>query len=196
MNQAAYTKERSRSAGARLRYVAQLAMFAIAMFGVGYLLVPLYDKFCEITGIGGRTAEAPVTEYLANTPDLSRWVTVHFDANVNSSLPWRFTPDQKLMQIHPGQMYETTYTATNYSDQVVVAQAVPSVAPGLASLYFNKTECFCFTEQLLAPGETKQLPVRFFVHPDLPEDTSMVTLSYIVYKNEDATKRQVAAQTY
>lgn len=183
-------------ARSKLRYVAQLGLFAVAMFGFGYLLVPLYDKFCEITGIGGRTAQAPVAEYLPTGPDTTRPITVHFDANVNSSLPWHFTPEEKLMEIYPGQMYETSYTATNYSDYPVVAQAVPSVAPGQAALYFNKTECFCFTEQLLAPGETKVMPVRFFVHPDLPEDTNLVTLSYIVYKNEDATERQVLAQSH
>lgn len=179
----------------KLRYVGQLAMFAVAMFGFGYLLVPLYDKFCEVTGLGGRTAEGPVAEsqYLPTEPDLSREVTVHFDANVNSSLPWHFEPVEKTMAIHPGKMYETAYIATNYSDQPVVAQAVPSVAPGLASLHFNKTECFCFTEQLLRPGESREMPVRFFVHPDLDDDTNLVTLSYIVYKNDDATERQTVA---
>ncbi len=185
--------QNSAGVGARFRYVARLSLFAVAMFGFGYLLVPLYDKFCEVTGIGGRTAAGPVTEYLPTEIDESRLVTVHFDANVNSSLPWAFTPAQKMMSVHPGQMYETSYTATNRSDQTVVAQAVPSVAPGQAALYFNKTECFCFTEQLLAPGETREMPVRFFVHPDLPPDTNLVTLSYIVYKNEDATARQIVA---
>jgi len=118
---------------------------------------------------------------------------VHFDANVNSSLPWHFEPVEKTMEINPGKMYETAYIATNYSDQPVVAQAVPSVAPGLASLYFNKTECFCFTEQLLGPKESREMPVRFFVHPDLDEKTNFVTLSYIVYQNDDATENQQTA---
>lgn len=181
------------SAQSRLRYVGQLALFALAMFGFGYLLVPLYDKFCEITGIGGRTADGPVETYLPTEVDTDRWVTVHFDANVNSALPWHFEPVAKTMEIHPGQMYETVYRATNYSDQPVVAQAVPSVAPGQAALFFNKTECFCFTEQLLAPGESRDMPVRFFVHPDLPKDMQMVTLSYIVYKNDEATQQQIVA---
>ncbi len=179
--------------GSRLKYVARLSGFAVAMFGFGYLMVPLYDKFCEVTGLGGRTAEGPVAEYLPTEEDTSRLVTVHFDSNVNSALPWYFQPIEKTMQVHPGRMYETMYRATNYSDQPVVAQAVPSVAPGQAALFFNKTECFCFTEQLLAPGETRDMPVRFFVHPDLPDDTNLVTLSYIVYKNEDATAQQVVA---
>jgi len=178
----------------RFRYVARLGLFALGMFGFGYLMVPLYDKFCEITGIGGRTADGPVDTYLPTEVDTSRLVTVHFDANVNSSLPWYFEPDVKTMEVHPGKMYETSYRATNFSDQPVVAQAVPSVAPGQAALFFNKTECFCFTEQLLAPGETRDMPVRFFVDPGLPKSTGLVTLSYIVYKNEDATSAQVVAQ--
>lgn len=181
------------STESRYRYMARLGVFAVAMFGFGYLMVPLYDKFCEITGIGGRTADGPVDTYLPTEADTSRLVTVHFDANVNSSLPWYFEPVEKLMNVHPGKMYETIYRATNYSDQPVVAQAVPSVAPGQAALFFNKTECFCFTEQLLGPGESRDMPVRFFVHPDLPRDTQLVTLSYIIYKNEDATATMAVA---
>ncbi len=167
-----------------------LAGLAFAMFGFGYLLVPLYDKFCEITGIGGRTGEAvtaSVEQTLSASPDYSRLVTVHFDATVNSALPWRFEPTERMMDVHPGKLYETMYVAYNRSDEPVVGQAVPSVSPGQASLYFNKTECFCFTEQLLGPGESRDMPVRFIVDPNLPKDTSLVTLSYIIYKNDEAT---------
>ncbi|MBB6086277.1 cytochrome c oxidase assembly protein [Wenzhouxiangella marina] len=169
------------------RTAGLLTLVAIGMFGFGYLLVPLYDKFCEITGIGGRTAETAVTETLSTEIDESRLVTVHFDANVNSGLPWAFEPTERMMQVHPGKMYETVYIAHNRSDRTLVAQAVPSVAPGLASLYFNKTECFCFTEQVLEPGESREMPVRFFVGSDLPERTDLITLSYIIYPNNDAS---------
>jgi cytochrome c oxidase assembly protein subunit 11 len=91
-----------------------------------------------------------------------------------------------MMDVHPGKMYETTYIAHNRSDRTLVAQAVPSVAPGLASLYFNKTECFCFTEQVLQPGESREMPVRFFVDTQLPEKTDLITLSYIIYPNNEA----------
>ncbi len=163
-----------------------LALLAVGMFGFGYLLVPLYDKFCEITGIGGRTAETAVAEVLSTEVDTSRLVTVHFDSNVNSALPWRFEPTERMKQVHPGQMYETVYIAHNRSDQTLVAQAVPSVAPGLAALYFNKTECFCFTEQVLGPGESREMPVRFFVDANLPSRTDLITLSYIIYPNNEA----------
>lgn len=173
--------------------VAKLAGVAVLMFGFGYLLVPLYDKFCEITGLGGRTGEAVVESTLSGEVDTDRTVLVHFDANVNSALPWRFEPDESMMEVHPGRLYETSYTASNRSDRPIVAQAVPSVAPGQASLYFNKTECFCFTEQLLAAGETRQMPVRFIIDPNLPRRVDMVTLSYIVYQDEKATAVLAAA---
>lgn len=176
---------RKRSIGTR---VAQLGLLAVVMFGFGYALVPLYDKFCEITGLGGRTGEQVAESGLVGGVDESRNVTVHFDANVNSGLPWRFEPQEVMKEVHPGRLYETTYLATNESDRTVVAQAVPSVAPGKASLYFNKTECFCFTEQVLAPGESREMPVRFIIDPKLPARVNLVTLSYIVYENEEATE--------
>lgn len=176
------------------RTVGTLTLLAVAMFGFGYLLVPLYDKFCEITGIGGRTGEAVSEGVLSAEPDFSRTVTVHFDATVNSALPWRFEPTERMMDVHPGMLYETTYVAYNQSDQAVVGQAVPSVSPGQASLFFNKTECFCFTEQLLGPGESRDMPVRFIVDPNLPRGTSLVTLSYIIYKNDEATAVLAAAR--
>lgn len=173
--------------------VTSLSLMAVAMFGFGYLLVPLYDKFCEITGIGGRTGEAVVAETLSSEVDESRLVMVHFDANVNSALPWRFEPTERMMEVHPGRLYETTYVAHNRSDQTLVAQAVPSVAPGIASLYFNKTECFCFTEQVLAPGESRDMPVRFIVDANLPARTDLITLSYIIYPNDQASAALAAA---
>lgn len=170
-----------------LRTAGMLTLLAVAMFGFGYLLVPLYDKFCEITGIGGRTGDAVTVEALGTEVDSSRLVTVHFDATVNSALPWRFEPTERMMDVHPGKLYETTYVAYNLTDRPIIAQAVPSVSPGRASLFFNKTECFCFTEQLLGPGESRDMPVRFIVDPNLPRGTSLVTLSYIIYKNDAAT---------
>ncbi|MGY6587262.1 MAG: cytochrome c oxidase assembly protein [Wenzhouxiangella sp.] len=173
--------------GTTLKTAGSLTLMALAMFGFGYLLVPLYDKFCEITGIGGRTGDAVVEATLTGEVDTSRLVTVHFDSNVNSALPWDFEPTERMMQVHPGKLYETMYIAHNRSNQPIVAQAVPSVAPGRASLFFNKTECFCFTEQLLEPGESRDMPVRFVVDPNLPARTDLVTLSYIIYKNDAAT---------
>ncbi len=169
------------------RTAGKLALLAVAMFGFGYALVPLYDKFCEITGIGGRTGDA-VAE-VVDTGDSDRRIQVHFDSNVNTALDWEFEPVETFMDIQPGRMYETAYIAHNRSDRTIVAQAVPSVAPGQASLYFNKTECFCFEQQLLAPGESREMPVRFYVDEQLPGRIDLITLSYIIYKNEDATEQ-------
>lgn len=168
--------------------VGKCVAVAVLMFGFGYLLIPLYDKFCEITGLGGRTGEQVAESALTLGVDESRNVTVHFDANVNSGLAWRFEPQEVMKEVHPGRLYETTYLATNESDRTVVAQAVPSVAPGKASLYFNKTECFCFTEQVLGPGESREMPVRFIIDPKLPRGVDLVTLSYIIYRNDQATE--------
>lgn len=173
--------------------VAKLTGLAVLMFGFGYLLVPLYDKFCEVTGLGGRTGDAVVESTLSGEVDTDRTVLVHFDANINSGLPWEFEPEESMMEVHPGKLYETSYTARNRSDGAVVAQAVPSVAPGQASLYFNKTECFCFTEQMLEAGETRRMPVRFYVDTNLPRRVDMVTLSYIIYQDEQATAVLAAA---
>lgn len=175
------------------RLIALLATVAVLMFGFGYAMVPLYEKFCEITGIGGRTG-GPVVEadVTALGVDESRWVTVNFDVNVNSGLPWDVRPAETFMQVRPGKLYETTYVMHNRAGRLNVGQAVPSVAPGQASLYFNKTECFCFEEQPLSGGETREMPVRFVVDPRLPRNIDMVTLSYIMYYNEEATRKLAA----
>lgn len=177
-----------------IRTAGGLAVVAVLMFGFGYVLVPLYDKFCEITGLGGRTGDQyDEARVLGRGVDESRTVTVHFDANVNSALPWDFVPTERFMEVRPGKLYETVYLARNRSQVPVVAQAVPSVAPGQAALYFNKTECFCFTEQLLGAGEAREMPVRFVVDRDLPARIDLVTLSYIIYKNDEATAVLAAA---
>jgi len=179
--------ESNRKEPTTARTAGKLALLAVGMFGFGYALVPLYDKFCEITGIGGRTGDA-VAE-VVDAGDSDRTIQVHFDSNVNTALDWEFKPLEKFMDIQPGRMYETAYIAHNRSDRTLVAQAVPSVAPGQASLYFNKTECFCFEQQLLAPGESREMPVRFYVDDQLPGKIDLITLSYIIYKNEDATEQ-------
>lgn len=161
-------------------------------FVLCFSLVPLYRIACEqLFGIklgGGIAGDA-----VAAAVDTSRWVTVEFDAGVNSGLPWAFRPTQAEMRVHPGQVADTLYYARNEGALAIVGQAVPSVAPSNASAYFNKTECFCFTEQLLEAGEERPMPVRFVVDPDLPASVTRVTLSYTFYKNDLATQR-IASQ--
>ena len=159
--------------------VLKLAGITLAMFGFGYLLVPIYEVFCDITGLGGRTSNQAAT--VAVAPDMSRSVRVEFVASVNANGPWEFRPEVPSMTVHPGQMYTTTYWARNLRDLDVVGHAVPSVAPGTAARYFNKTECFCFTEQQFAPNEGRDMPVIFIIDPDLPAHVETVTLSYTFF---------------
>lgn len=168
------------------RSFARIAVVAVAMFGFGYLLVPLYDVFCEITGLNGKTGqvdEAAVAKRYQ--PDLTRTITVQFVANNNVGMPWEFGPSVATMKVHPGKVYETAFTARNPTSHDMVGQAVPSVAPGKASRYFNKTECFCFTRQPLAADEAKEMPVRFIVSPALPEHVKTLTLAYTFFDVTD-----------
>lgn len=144
-------------------------------------LVPLYNVLCQLTGLNGKTVGLPATVRQSLKVDESRWVTVEFTGNVMPGLGWNFSPNQSSMRVHPGQIELATYEAKNNTNQVAVGQAVPSVSPGQASLYFKKIECFCFQRQSLLPGEVKVMPLRFYVSPDLPADIQNVTLSYAFY---------------
>ena len=172
------------------RTAKKLAVFALAMFGFGYALVPLYDVFCEVVGINGKTGALSQAEAEASVVDMNRQVTVQFDTNVNADFPWEFTAMAHNIKVHPGEVGEVMFIAENKSDRTIVGRAVPSVAPTTASLYFNKTECFCFTEQTLAPGERKEMPVRFIVDADLPDKIKMMTLSYTFFELPES--KQVA----
>jgi cytochrome c oxidase assembly protein subunit 11 len=176
---------RERSTANR-RVVKRLLVAVVAMFGFGFALVPLYDVFCDITGINGKTGRLEREQALGQTVDEERMVTVEFLASVNGELPWDFKPTTRRIKVHPGVVTEVTYTARNRTAAAVVGQAVPSVAPGLAAKYFNKTECFCFTLQTLGPEEEKEMPLRFVVDPNLPEEIGTLSLSYTFFQARDA----------
>ena len=169
---------------ANQRVVKRLGIAAVLMFGFGFALVPLYDVFCDITGINGKTGRIEQEEALSQVVDEDRLVTVEFLATVHSDLPWEFRPMVRKIKVHPGEITEVNYYARNKTDKLVAGQAVPSLAPGLAAKYFNKTECFCFTRQTLGPGEGKEMPLRFVVDPALPENVRTVSLSYTFYQTE------------
>lgn len=168
--------------------VLRLGVLAVAMFGFGYLMAPLYSLFCEITGIGGRTSNeaARVADI---RPDTNRLVTVEFVAVLNEQAPWEFHPAVSSMQVRPGQLYDTTFFARNLTGVPLVGQAVPSIAPGAAATHFRKTECFCFTEQHFAAGEGRDMGVQFMVDPELPEFIDHITLSYTFFVNRPETAR-------
>jgi cytochrome c oxidase assembly protein subunit 11 len=175
----------------------KLVLVAAGAFVFAFSMVPLYRVACEkVFGIkladqASAPAAAPV---VAGGAPLAgeRTVTVHFDGTVNSKLKWEFEPLQLSLQVVPGRQYEAQYVARNVTGAMLVGKAAPSVAPAVASAYFNKTECFCFTQQLLAGGEQRTMPVRFVVDPDLPEDVRSVTLSYTFFLDEAATAQQQA----
>jgi cytochrome c oxidase assembly protein subunit 11 len=170
---------------ANQRIVTRLAVVVLAMFGFGFALVPLYDVFCDITGINGKTGRIAAEQALAGKVDENRLVTVEFLASVNSDLPWEFRPLVRKVRVHPGEITEVKYFASNRTGDSVDGQAIPSLAPGLAAKYFNKTECFCFTRQTLGPNEGKEMPLRFVVDPELPEEVRTVSLSYTFYPAQD-----------
>ena len=159
---------------------------ALGAFVFTFSMVPLYRIACEKV-FGVRLEKGPVAASTAAGGNDSRWVTVQFDGGVNSKLPWAFRPEQETLRVHPGQQYEAKFFARNTSDHAIVGNAVPSIAPARASGYFSKTECFCFTAQTLAAGESRDMPVRFIVDPGLPRDVNTITLSYTFYKNATLT---------
>jgi cytochrome c oxidase assembly protein subunit 11 len=154
-----------------------------AMVGLAYASVPLYELFCRVTGFGGTTQVAAA----APGKVLERTVTVRFDANRDSNLPWKFEPLQTAVTAQLGEEKLVFYRATNLSQRPIVGTATFNVTPDLAGPWFNKIQCFCFTEQLLMPGESVEMPVTFFVDPDMAKDrkydkVKTITLSYTFFE--------------
>ena len=167
-----------------------IVLVSAGSFVFAFSMVPLYRIACEkVFGIKLEQGAAGEARLAGIEEDATRTVTIEFDGTVNSKLPWAFAPQQLTMQVHPGRMYEASYVARNTSDHAIVGNAAPSVAPSVASTYFNKTECFCFTEQLLQAGEERAMPVRFVVDPALPDYVTTITLSYTFFSNDAATAK-------
>jgi cytochrome c oxidase assembly protein subunit 11 len=170
----------------------KLVIVSVLMFGFGWALVPLYRKICEVTGINILTLRNAEAEDAArNTQvDLSRTVTVEFDANTRGA--WRFRPHVSHLQVHPGELVQVTYDLVNLQDHSVAGQAIPSYAPMQSVPHFQKLECFCFTQQTLAAGETRQFPVVFFIDPALPADVKTITLSYTFFEVAGAVAKPLS----
>jgi cytochrome c oxidase assembly protein subunit 11 len=171
-----------------------LLAIAVLMAGFAFVLVPLYDVVCDITGLNGKTGVTTTAEVASSQSAVgeNRTVTVQFDGTVKSDLPWAFRPSQFSMEVQLGQLYHAEYYAKNTAEVEIIGQAVPSVAPAKASKYFNKTECFCFTEQLLKAGEEMQMPLTFIISSDLPDDVNLVTLSYTFFNKYQVTDTAVS----
>lgn len=166
------------------RLVRRLVFVVIAMFGFGFLLVPIYDVMCQAFGINGKTAAAYTG---VQSADEARAVRVQFLATNAAGMQWQFGPQADQISVHPGATQEIRFVAYNPTDKPMTAQAIPSVSPSRAAAYFHKTECFCFTQQVLQPGERIEMPVRFIVDRDLPADVHHLTLAYTLF---DITSRQ------
>jgi cytochrome c oxidase assembly protein subunit 11 len=174
-----------------LKMVGKLAVVTAGMFSFGYALIPIYKHICEVTGInilslsermvpGNGTAGAQV-KLPANTQvDLSRTITVEFDANARG--PWDFKPEKRSIQVHPGELNTVMYEFQNVQNRRMAAQAIPSYAPHQAASHFNKLECFCFNQYTLEPGEKKRWPVAFVIDPKLSKDVTTITLSYTFFE--------------
>jgi cytochrome c oxidase assembly protein subunit 11 len=169
----------------------KLLMGAVAMFAFAiFVLPPLYDLFCEFTGIGGKTGGAYTVSEV--TIDTSRKVEVQFVATNNATMPWDFYPTEHKVFVHPGESREITFFARNKTGNDMVAQAIPNVLPNNAADYFHKTECFCFNNQPLSAGEQAELAVVFVIDPDLPVSVNTVTLSYTLFDITDRMPMQVS----
>ncbi len=156
----------------------KLALVAIGMFGFGFALVPFYNQICAALGVNSLESKDAVS----NTQvDLSRQVTIEFDSNAHD-LPWRFRPLVRHVTVHPGELTTVEYEVVNVRGAPVTGQAVASYGPQIAAEYFKKIECFCFTQQTLAPGETRRMPVVFMVDPRLPKDVNTIALSYTFFE--------------
>ena len=173
-----------------------LALLAAGMVGAAYAAVPLYDLFCRATGYGGTTGVAS-----APAPEVGeRVVTVRFNADVQSDLPWRFAPVQRAVTVRVGESALAFFRAENLGDAPLVGTATFNVTPQVAGVYFDKIDCFCFQEQFLAPGEVAELPVSFFVDPAIAEDPNTagigtLTLSYTFFDaGADALARHLEAE--
>lgn len=175
------------------RLVRRLVLVAVGMFGFGFAMWPLYGVFCDVTGFGGRGVKVSQPDSAQEISD--REVRIRFVATVNSALPWRFQPQDKGSTVRLGEMSETLYLAMNETDQPIVGRAIYNVTPPEASLYFVKTECFCFTEQLLQANESREMPVYYFIQPDLPEHIKELTLSYTFFRDENADAVALASTT-
>ena len=157
-----------------------LALICVAMFGFGFLLVPLYTVFCEWTGINGKTSGA----YQESTVDLKiedRVVKIQFVSNHNANLSWPFKPAEEQVSVKLGEKRKVVFTIANPTNLPVVAQAVPSVSPSEAAPFLHKIECFCFQQQDLLAGEKKDMPLVFFIDADLPDHIKKLTLSYTLF---------------
>ncbi|MEM7289538.1 MAG: cytochrome c oxidase assembly protein [Pseudomonadota bacterium] len=179
-----------------LRVVAMCLGLVFGMGGLAYASVPLYELFCQVTGFGGTTQRADLSDAV---PVIDREINVRFDANTSAGLRWKFAPEQRQVTVKMGESIVVNYVAENLSDEPLVGMASFNVTPQSTGLFFNKIECFCFTDTYLEPGEKLQMPVLFYIDPDMDQELAMkklktITLSYTFFESESSPEEVVAEQ--
>lgn len=164
------------------RLAVVLAAAVLAFFGFGFALVPLYNTFCKLTGLNGKTG-GPVSAAVvaAQKVDSARMLRVEFTSTIMPGLQWKAQPQQQEIQLHPGAITKTGYLVRSLDSSATTAQAIMSVSPSAAARYLHKTECFCFHHETMKAGEIRKMRLVFFISPDLPKDVHTITLSYAFF---------------
>lgn len=160
--------------------VKKLSLIVIAMFGFGFALVPLYDVFCDITGLNGKTANE-AAQANEGSVDVTREIKVQLISHNAKDMPWQFRPEVAELTVRPGETKVVKFFAKNETSLKMVGQAVPSVAPGRAASHFKKIECFCFEQQTLEAQEEVWMPLQFYIDTEIPADVTTLTLSYTLF---------------
>jgi len=173
---------------ANKRLVVRLSLLAATASFLGVALIPFYDWVCQVSGLNGKTGGAVASKDVPAQQDTTRWVTVEFMGNVMPGMVWDFYAKQNKIKVHPGEIVTVGYIVKNPTNRVLSGQAVPSVSPGVSAKYFKKIDCFCFKQQQLQAGETRDMPLIFFVSPDLPQDIRTITLSYAFYPSVEGSE--------
>jgi len=165
--------------------IRQTLLIVVGMSAFAFALVPLYDLLCEITGLNG-DIEQYGFDPATTSVDRSRLVKVNFITNTNGGMPWRFWSEKGGVRVHPGELKEVMFYVKNTTDRVMVGQAIPKLLPFAAGDYFHKTECFCFNQQILQPGEEMEMPMLFIVGRELPNNVQSINLSYALFDVTDS----------
>jgi cytochrome c oxidase assembly protein subunit 11 len=167
-----------------------LLLVAVAMFGFGYALVPIYDVLCEWKWIErDRPDDIKKVPETAYKVDMNREINVEFMTTLNESTPMVFRAEKKQLKVHPGEYHTVNFYAENKTDKVMIARAIASFSPAVTSSYFEKTQCFCFSEQTFKAKEAKTMPMRFVINPELPEQYKTITLSYTFFDNTERSEK-------
>lgn len=165
----------------------KITLIPVLMFGFAFALVPLYNVLCDLTGFNGKSStliEATKTAERSFSIDLERKIKTAFITNVARGLPMVFYPENNILEIVPGKVYQMNFVAENRSDNTIIGQAIPSVSPPQAAIHFRKMECFCFQKQQFAPKEKITMPVRFIVDPAMDKAVENISLAYTFYLKE------------